>query len=146
MQMVKEIQKDFWDNWIKSVMQEKILTDKWRKHKRNSQVGDVVLLKEETMASEHYRMGIIIGVLPGEDGRVRTVEVKYKNAGEKSFRRTTRSVHKVVTLVPVDFSSAAENPWVERAAEQEIEPALAKRPLRINVPKDIQEIVDIKKR
>jgi hypothetical protein len=110
LQLVDEIQKDFWNKWMKVVAQEKILTGKWRKTHRDSQVGDVILLKEETMASQHYRMGIISKVLKGEDGRVRTVDVKYRNPGEKVFRTTTRTVHKVVTLVPVDLEPEEDTP------------------------------------
>ena len=70
----------------------------------------MILLKEETMASQHYKMGIINKVVAGEDGKVRTVEVKYRNPGEKVFRTTTRSVHKVVTLVPVDLDPEDDSP------------------------------------
>ena len=62
--------------------------------------GDVVLMKEETAASERYRMGRIFKVKPGEDGHVRSVEVTYKKPGEAVFRSPRRPIHNLVLLVP----------------------------------------------
>jgi hypothetical protein len=42
-------------------------------------------------------------IFVGEDGRVRSAEVEYRNASEKVFRTTTRPIQKLVVLVPVDY-------------------------------------------
>ncbi|OBQ32539.1 MAG: hypothetical protein AN484_27870, partial [Aphanizomenon flos-aquae WA102] len=62
---------------------------------------------------------VIDKVQIGEDGRVRTVEVKYRNAGEGVFRYTTRNVHKVVTLVPADYEQPDEEDDQQEAAQDD---------------------------
>ncbi|OBQ32937.1 MAG: hypothetical protein AN484_27565, partial [Aphanizomenon flos-aquae WA102] len=160
MRFIQEIQNEFWDKWIKAVMQERILATKWRKSTRDSKVGDVVLLLEETMASRHYRMGILSETKTGTDGHVRTVTVRYKNPGENTFRTTVRSVHKVVTLVPVDLESeegdflvasdvhpVATTPGpVEMTERAEQHPAVIRGPVEISAPDPVDEILDLKDR
>ncbi len=41
--------------------------------------------------------------ITGEDSHVRSVQVEYKNTGERTFRRTLRPIQKVVVIVPADY-------------------------------------------
>jgi len=63
-------------------------------------VGDVILMKDESIASCDYRLGRVVEVFPGEDGHVRRVIVTYKNPGEAVFRKSERPIHKLVLIVP----------------------------------------------
>jgi hypothetical protein len=53
-------------------------------------------------------MGIVDSVKPGEDGHVRTVNIRYTNPGKEPGERsppkiTTRPIHKIAVIVPVDY-------------------------------------------
>ncbi len=70
--------------------------------------GDVVLLAEAENNDPTYRMGIVDSVKPGEDGHVRTVNIRYTNPGKEPGERsppkiTTRPIHKIAVIVPVDY-------------------------------------------
>jgi hypothetical protein len=76
---------------------------KWRQGQRDSQVGDVVLLKDETAAGNTYKLARVVEVFRNlQDGRVRQVTVAYKNFNEKGFRTSTRPIHKIVLIVPTE--------------------------------------------
>jgi hypothetical protein len=76
---------------------------KWRQDQRDSQVGDVVLLKDETAAGDTYKLARVVEVFRNmQDARVREVTVAYKNFNEKSFRTSTRPIHKIVLVVPAE--------------------------------------------
>jgi len=72
---------------------------KWRKEFPDLQVGDVVLMKEETLAAKDYRLGRVQEVFQGEDGRVRSASIEYKNPNEKVFRSTVRPIQKLILIV-----------------------------------------------
>jgi hypothetical protein len=67
------------------------------------QVDAVVLVKNETAAGVEYQRGRVVEAIPGEEGHVRSVQVEYKNPGEKVFRCTLRPIQKVVVIVPADY-------------------------------------------
>ncbi len=70
--------------------------------------GDVVLLAEAENDDPTYRMGIVDSLKPGEDGHVRTVNIRYTNSGKTPEERwppkiTTRPIHKIAVIVRVDY-------------------------------------------
>jgi hypothetical protein len=85
------------------VFQGQVLAQKWRKHHRDAQVGDVVLVKNETAAGVEFQRGRVVESFRGEDGHMRSVQVEYKNPSEKVFRHTLRPIHKIVVIVPADY-------------------------------------------
>ena len=85
-----------------------MLSHKWTKKERDVAAGDVVLLAEAENDDPTYRMGIVDSVKPGEDGHVRTVNIRYTNPGKEPGERsppkiTTRPIHKIAVIVPVDY-------------------------------------------
>ena len=72
-------------------------------------VGDVVLVKENNVVQDTYRLAVVKEVFPGEDGKVRRVTVKYKNVDASTaleklkFRETERSIHNIAVIVPADW-------------------------------------------
>jgi Family of unknown function (DUF5641) len=101
LQFVDEVKREFWHKWRAIVFQGLDRSYKWRQSHRDSQVGDVVLLKDETAAGNTYKLARVIEVFRDEkDGRVRKVSVAYKNVTEKVFRVSTRPIHKIVLVVP----------------------------------------------
>ena len=47
-------------------------------------------------------MGRVSQVYPGNDGKVRKVEVEYKNTDSTTFVRIERAVQRLVVILPVE--------------------------------------------
>ena len=67
---------------------------KWTFPCRNFKVGDVVLLKDESLLDRSWPMAIITEVFPGPDNLVRVVNLRIK---DKVYRR---AVDRLVLLLP----------------------------------------------
>ena len=72
---------------------------------------DVVLIQDSHVLRGQYRMGIVTKVFPSEDGKVRSVEVSYKNNNEApdydgvGYTSVVRPVHRLVVIVPAGEQS-----------------------------------------
>jgi hypothetical protein len=100
--------KQFWKKWMHLVFQEKLLSQTWRKVKRNVAVGDVVYMMEKDDDDEFCRMGIVEEVKEGPDGCIRTATIRYTNPGGDPHHRSApklavRPIHKLAVIVPVDY-------------------------------------------
>jgi hypothetical protein len=103
LQFVDEVKREFWHKWRAIVFQGLDRSYKWRQDQRDSQVGDIVLLKDETAAGDTYKLARVVEVFRNtQDARVCEVTVAYKNFNEKSFRTSTRPIHKIVLVVPAE--------------------------------------------
>ena len=69
---------------------------KWTEAKRNLQVDDVILLKEEGVVRGHWPMGCVTEVQRSEDGLVRSVFVQVDK------RILKRPVNKTVLLLAAE--------------------------------------------
>ena len=85
----------FWSRWRKEFLSSLQTRQKWTKPTRNIEVGDVVLIKDAKMQRNQWPLGRVTAVFPGEDGLVRTVQVKTSSSREPLMR----SVAKIVVLV-----------------------------------------------
>ncbi len=101
-------------------------------------MGDIVLRKDETAASQTYKYARVIKVHASADGKVRAADVEYKLPGESVFRMTTRPIHKLVLVVPVEEQAAAA-----AAGQREEENARAEQPplQAITAPEPVQQEV-----
>ncbi len=116
---VQRTQQEFWKRWIEEVFPEKLRQSKWRQEKRDLKVGDVVLRKDETAAGQTYKYAKVIKVRTSTDSKVRAADIEYKLPGESVFRTTTRPIHKLVLVVPVEEQALAGNQAGEEGAEPE---------------------------
>nr|XP_055046841.1 uncharacterized protein LOC129432444 [Misgurnus anguillicaudatus] len=73
---VQSLANTFWHRWRREYLSTLQNRRKWQREERNLQPGDVVLLKEGQVQRNDWPMGIIQKSFPGNDGRVRKVEVK----------------------------------------------------------------------
>ncbi len=73
-----------------------------KREKRDLRVGDIVLRKDETAAGQTYKYAKVVRVHVSTDGKVRAADVEYKLPGESVFRMTTRPIHKLVLVIPVE--------------------------------------------
>jgi hypothetical protein len=116
LQFIEDTKKQFWHKWMSQVFGGRMLSHKWTKKERNVAAGDVVLLAEAENDDPTYRLGIVDSVKPGEDGHLRTVNIKYTNPGKEPGERsppkiTTRPIH----IVPVNY--VFEDDFGSRARE-----------------------------
>ncbi|XP_030836004.1 uncharacterized protein LOC115921870 [Strongylocentrotus purpuratus] len=68
----------FWRRWLREYLPQLQARQKWVHPSRNIQVGDVVLVVNETAPRNFWLMGVIIGITPDRQGMVRRAEVKTK--------------------------------------------------------------------
>ncbi len=120
LQFMEETKKQFWHKWMSQVFGGRMLSHKWTKKERDVAARDVVLLAEAENEDPTYRMGIVDSVKPGEDGHVRTVNIRYTNPGKEPGERsppkiTTRPIHKIAVIVPLDY--VFEDDFGSRAGE-----------------------------
>jgi hypothetical protein len=115
---VQRAQQEFWKRWIEEVFPQKLVQSKWKREKRDLQVGDIVLRKDETAAGQTYKYAKVVKVHTSTDGKVRAADIEYRLPGESVFRATTRPIHKLVLIIPVEEQAAA----VDKVGEAEAAP------------------------
>ena len=107
----------FWRKWTRDYFPSLIVCQKWHVQKRNVRVGDFVCLQDSNAVRGDWRIGLVTQVREGRDGKVRTVEVRCRSAGSSDGSAAgatgrgihiTRSVLRLVVLVPVDERDATE--------------------------------------
>jgi hypothetical protein len=126
---VQWTQQEFWKRWIEEIFPEKLRQSKWKQEKRDLKVGDVVLRKDETAAGQTYKYAKVTKVHTSTDGKVRAADIEYKLPGESVFRTTTRPIHKLVLVVPIEEQVSA----VDQAGRKDAGPGQA-APLMEEVP------------
>ena len=85
---------EFWQRWRKEYLASLQARQKWSKVRRNFQVGDIVLLKEDSPRNT-WPMGRVVHVVPDEKGLVHSVQLK--TAYSKDI--LSRPIAKIVLLV-----------------------------------------------
>lgn len=55
------------------------MRQKWQTTDRNLKIGDFVLIQDSNLVRGQWRLGIVSNTFPGSNGKVRKVEVQYKN-------------------------------------------------------------------
>ena len=96
-----EFYQAWWDIWRKEKLTDYIpQPSKWRDNSEELQVNDIVaFIKLDTgdhQGGPVYKIGRVTAVQRSADGRVRTCEIEYKNAGNpKLFLKTRMSVRHV---------------------------------------------------
>ena len=75
-QIMKELEKTWWDQWVVQVLPLLVTFKKWRIEHRSLRKGDIVLvLYDRKVAKGDYRLARILEVYPDAHGVVRTVKV-----------------------------------------------------------------------
>jgi hypothetical protein len=117
---VQRAQQEFWKRWIEEVFPQRLKQSKWRLEKRDLKTGDIVLRKDETAAGQTYKYAKVVKVHAGTDGKVRAADIEYKLPGESVFRMTTRPIHKLVLIIPVEEQASV----MDKAEEAEAAPTM----------------------
>jgi hypothetical protein len=80
---VQRVQQEFWKRWIEEVFPQRLKQSKWKQERRDLKAGDIVLRKDETAAGQTYKYAKVV------------------------FRMTTRPIHKLVLIIPVEEQVSA---------------------------------------
>lgn len=103
----QQFAEHFWKQWKSSYLNEITKRQKWEDEKRNTKVGDIVLLVEDDKPRNQWTTGVVEEVHTGSDGLVRRAKVKLSNRhldsnGKPMFEPShfERAVQKLVLLVP----------------------------------------------
>ncbi len=95
-------------------------------------MGDIVLRKDETAAGQTYKYAKVVKVHTSTDGKVRAADIEYKLPGESVFRMTTRPIHKLVLIIPIEEQASAVGA-VGEAKENKAVPLAERAPERAEV-------------
>ena len=76
---------NWWKRWVKEYLTTLQLRQKWLKPERNLKVGDLVIMVDENLKRNLWKMAIVTKHFPDKLGIVRTVEVRTSN-GSKFVR------------------------------------------------------------
>ena len=96
---IQHLSNQFWTRWKKEYLATLQQRNKWTSPKRNFQINDVVLIKEESTPRNQWPMGRVINVITSNhDELVRTVDLRC-SASNITLRRP---IHKLVLLLGAD--------------------------------------------
>ena len=103
---VHHILNELWSRWKKEYLNTLQTSKKWVHARRNLEVGDVVIVRDEGLPRSQWQLGRIDETYPSRDGYVLSVKVAIANANldksGKPFAQMTflkRPIHKLVLLV-----------------------------------------------
>ena len=84
----------FWTRWKKEYLLIQQQRHKWNKPTRNMCIGDIVLIKDDSLPRNSWQMGRVVELEHGSDGLVRAVKLKTQNS------ELRRPVQKLILLIP----------------------------------------------
>lgn len=78
-EFVQNVVNYFWKKWTRDYFPTLLIRLKWHTTQHNLREGDLVLILDANQIRGQWKLGVVINTFPGEDGRVRRVQVQYKN-------------------------------------------------------------------
>lgn len=109
-ELVSQVCDRFWKHWMELFAPTMVAQAKWRKTKRNAEVGDIVLVSDSNALRSEYHLAEVVKTYPDKRGLVRRADVRYRNhrVGKEvktyvggSDVTVSRSVHKLALVVPI---------------------------------------------
>ena len=94
---VQVLANQFWYRWRSEFLSNLQSRRKWKTTQPDLKEGDVVLLKEETVARNQWPLALIIETFPSSDSRVRSVKVRTISDGKRTC--FTRPVTQLILLL-----------------------------------------------
>lgn len=92
---VQYILEIFWSRWRKEYLSNLQIRNKWLNKPRNLMVGDIVIIKDDNLPRNCWRLGKITDVKISTDGHVRSVFIR---TGDPALDKTGRRISKASVL------------------------------------------------
>ena len=106
---VQYLVNEFWCKWKREFLQSLQSRQKWISVKRNLQVDDVVIVKDDSLPRNRWKLARVSETYPDNDGLVRKVRIVVATDALDDLGRPTkaavyleRPVQKLVLLLPTD--------------------------------------------
>lgn len=106
---VQFLAEQFWSRWRKEYLANIATRQRWHVKRRNIHVDDVVLIKENDLPRNEWRLGRVVETTIDKDGLVRRVKVclgdrKLSKMGERLSKPTVieRPIQKLVLMLETD--------------------------------------------
>lgn len=103
---VQYLTEQFWHRWRKEYLANIALRQRWHTPRRNVEVGDIVILKEEDVPRNEWKLARVVEAHEDDDGLVRKVTIqtgdrKLGKGGERLVQPSIiqRPIQKLVVLV-----------------------------------------------
>ncbi|XP_062141948.1 uncharacterized protein LOC133849981 [Drosophila sulfurigaster albostrigata] len=75
-QRLKALHQHFCVRWKSEYLKELHKRNKWQSPSRDLQIGDMVVIREENIPPQEWRLGRVLTACPGADERVRVVDIQ----------------------------------------------------------------------
>ncbi|XP_048868217.1 uncharacterized protein LOC125740722 isoform X1 [Brienomyrus brachyistius] len=105
--MVQSLASMFWDRWRKQYLATLQYRRKWQHQQPNVSKGCIVLLKDSQSKRNDWPLGIITETYPGQDGRVRKVQVRI--IGKDGPKLFLRPINEMILLLHDDPKQDVKN-------------------------------------
>ena len=96
----------FWSRWQKEYLHQIQSRSKWQSTRRNFRVGDILVIKDDSVSRNMWKLGRIVEVNASDDSLVRSVKVIVGDSNlDKRDKRLVqpsylvRPIHKLVLLL-----------------------------------------------
>lgn len=106
---VQYLAKQFWSRWRREYLANISLRQRWHSPRRNLQVGDIVMVKEDEAHRNEWRLARVKGTTTDKDGLIRRVKIHLGDSrlGKKGERlhkmsEVERPIQKLVLLLEAD--------------------------------------------
>lgn len=86
-ELMQKIMQHFWKRWKDDYLMTLINRPKWKNTNRNIQPGDLVVVKEDNLPPLKWKLARVVEVYPGDDGLVRSVQIKVVNIDTPHSKR-----------------------------------------------------------
>ena len=103
---VQHLANEFWTRWRKEYLQSLQVRQKWIRPQQNLQVGDIVIIKDDDMPRNMWKLGRVQEACSDREGHVRKVKVivaseSLDSKGKRASRLSIleRPIHKLILLV-----------------------------------------------
>ena len=99
---IESLVNSFWKKWTHCYFPSLLVEQKWHHARRNVAIGDVVIIHDKDLSRGEWKLAKVADVVPGNDGIVRRLKIHYKSKGSNQFTIVTRSVQRVIVILPVE--------------------------------------------
>ena len=95
-QHIQQLREHFWKRWSQEYVTELQVRGKWLKKSPNVRLDTIVLIKDDNLPPQCWKMGRIVKLYPGADDLIRVVDI---NTQSGIFKRP---IHKLAPLPILD--------------------------------------------